>query len=138
MSHFEKFRDAMRASGLEPPSEIIADGKVHRFASNGKRGDDAGWYVLHDDGIAAGSFGDWRTGIKENWRADIGRGLSPAEESAHRAQVEAMRRERQAEEIKRKAEADAVIELATQAGLKNPHVLADHEGLPRVLVADVE
>lgn len=29
------------------------------------------------------------------------------------------------------------IELAQQAGLENPNVLADHEGLPRVLVADV-
>jgi len=29
------------------------------------------------------------------------------------------------------------IELAIAAGLENPHVLADHEGLPRVLVAEV-
>ena len=29
------------------------------------------------------------------------------------------------------------IELAQQAGLENPNVLADHEGLPRVLVADL-
>lgn len=29
------------------------------------------------------------------------------------------------------------VELAQQAGLENPNVLADHEGLPRVLVADV-
>lgn len=32
---------------------------------------------------------------------------------------------------------DSAIALATQAGLLNPHVLADHEGLPRVLVAEV-
>lgn len=31
-----------------------------------------------------------------------------------------------------------VVELANQAGLSNAHILADHEGLPRVLVADVE
>jgi release factor glutamine methyltransferase len=30
----------------------------------------------------------------------------------------------------------AVLQLADQAGLRNPQVLADHEGLPRVLVAD--
>ena len=33
---------------------------------------------------------------------------------------------------------DAVFELATAAGMENVQVLADHEGLPRVLVADVE
>jgi len=79
----EQFRDVIRAAGLEAPPNIIADGKIHRFSSNGKRGDDAGWYVLHGDGIPAGSFGDWRTGISQSWRADIGRTLSPAEESAH-------------------------------------------------------
>ena len=32
---------------------------------------------------------------------------------------------------------DAVLALAKEAGLQNAHVLADHEGLPRVLVAEV-
>jgi release factor glutamine methyltransferase len=32
---------------------------------------------------------------------------------------------------------DIAIALAEEAGLENPHVLADHECLPRVLVADV-
>ena len=105
MTKLEHFSDAIRSAGLKSPPEIIADGKIHRFSSNGKRGDDAGWYVLYDDGVPAGCFGDWRTGIKENWRADIGRALTPAEESAHRAKVEAMRREREAEETQRKIEA---------------------------------
>ena len=55
----EQFRDAIRGAGLIPPDAIEADGELHRFASNGQRGDDAGWYALHDDGIPAGSFGDW-------------------------------------------------------------------------------
>ena len=105
MTYLEQFRDAIRAAGLEPPDTIEADGNLHRFASNGKRGDDAGWYVLRGDGISAGRFGDWRTRISQSWRADIGRALNPAEESAHRAKVEAMRREREAEEVRRKAEA---------------------------------
>ncbi|MCX7147537.1 MAG: AAA family ATPase [Sulfuritalea sp.] len=75
---------------------IEADGTLHRFASSGKHGDDAGWYALHDDGIPAGSFGDWRSGFSQTWRADIGRKLTPAEDAAHRAKVEAMRRERDA------------------------------------------
>ncbi|MEX2214455.1 MAG: peptide chain release factor N(5)-glutamine methyltransferase [Phycisphaeraceae bacterium] len=32
---------------------------------------------------------------------------------------------------------EAVLALAQEAGLENAHVLADHEGLPRVLVAEV-
>jgi putative DNA primase/helicase len=100
-----EFRDAIARAGLTPPDAIEADGKLRRFASNGKRGDDAGFYVLHADGIPAGSFGDWRTGFSQSWRVDIGRTLTPAEEAAHRAKVDTMRREREAEEAKRKAEA---------------------------------
>ena len=79
----EQFRKAIHSAGLHPPEVIEPDGKLHRFASNGKRSDDAGWYVFHDDGIPAGAFGDWRGGLSETWRADIGRRLSPQEEAAH-------------------------------------------------------
>ncbi|MBI5815439.1 MAG: DUF3987 domain-containing protein [Nitrospinae bacterium] len=99
------FRKAIRSAGLEPPEAINADGILRRFASNGKRGDDAGWYVLHGDDIAAGAFGDWRTGISQTWRANIGRTLTPAEELAYKAKVDAMRREREIEETKRRGEA---------------------------------
>ena len=103
----QQFRDAIQSAGLIPPDDIEADGKLRRFSSNGKKADDAGWYLLHDDGIPAGSFGDWRTGIMQTWRADIGRTLTAGEEAAHRAKVEAMRRERESEEARRKSEAKA-------------------------------
>jgi putative DNA primase/helicase len=103
--HIEQFRAAIHSAGLTPPEVIQPDGKLHRFASNGKRGDDAGWYVLHVDGIPAGVLGDWRTGASKRWRADIGRSLSPQEEAQHRAQLAAMRREREADEANRRAEA---------------------------------
>jgi len=99
------FREAIRSAGLTPPEAIEPDGKLHRFSSNGRRGDDAGWYVLHGDGIPAGCFGDWRTDIKKSWRADLGRALTPTEEAAHQRKVDAMRRVRDAEETRRKAEA---------------------------------
>jgi len=105
ISAIEEFRAAIRECGIEPPESVEADGKLRRFSSNGKRGDDAGWYVFHDDGIAAGAFGDWRSGINETWRADIGRKLTPSEEVAHWAKVEAMHREREAEEARQHAEA---------------------------------
>jgi phage/plasmid primase-like uncharacterized protein len=100
-----EFRNAMRAASIEPPDGIEADGKLHRFATNGKRGDDAGWFILYGDGIPAGCFGDWRTGISQSWRADVGRTLTQAEETAYRDRVEVMRRKREAEKARRHAEA---------------------------------
>jgi putative DNA primase/helicase len=102
--HIEQFRDAIQNAGLHPPELIEPDGKLHRFASNGNPSDDAGWYVLHEDGIPAGAFGDWRTGVDEKWRADIGRRLSPEDEAAHRARMVLLRRQREAESEKRKTE----------------------------------
>ena len=60
----DEFRYAIEQSGLTPPEAILADGKMHRFASNGDPDDNSGWYVLFTDGLPAGSFGDWRLDLK--------------------------------------------------------------------------
>jgi len=125
--HIEQFRAAIHNAGLHPPEVIEPDGKLHRFASNGRPSDDAGWYVFHDDGIPAGAFGDWRGALSETWRADIGRTLSPQEEAAHRACVDAMRREREAEDAGRKAEARekaaAIWQAAQPASDEHPYLV---------------
>jgi putative DNA primase/helicase len=125
-----QFRDAIRSAGLTPPEVIEADGKLRRFASNGKRSDDAGWYLLHGDGIPAGSFGDWRTGFSQTWRADVGRKLTQAEEGDHLAKVEAMRRQRDAEEKARHAEAmkkaAAIWQEAQPAPDNHPYLVRKH------------
>ena len=100
-----QFRDAIFRAGLTPPESIEADGRLHRFPSNGRHGDDAGWYLLHGDSIPAGAYGCWRAGISETWRADLGRPLTPAEEAAYQRKVDAMRRARHAEETRRRAQA---------------------------------
>ena len=56
-----EFAAHMRASGITPPEVIQADGQRHRFSTNDKAKDKAGWYVLHADGIPTGVCGDWRT-----------------------------------------------------------------------------
>jgi putative DNA primase/helicase len=61
---FAEFRTAMLKAGITPPDSVIADGELHRFATNGKASDDAGWYVLYVDGLPAGAFGDFRTGAE--------------------------------------------------------------------------
>jgi phage/plasmid primase-like uncharacterized protein len=77
----------MRAAGLEPPDEILMDGKIHRFRSGTKgapgHGDKPGWYLVFGDGIPAGRFGCWRAGMEVTWRADVGRKLTQTEEMSH-------------------------------------------------------
>jgi phage/plasmid primase-like uncharacterized protein/KaiC/GvpD/RAD55 family RecA-like ATPase len=78
--------DAIKAAGLEPPDHIEMDGKIHRFKSGTKGApgiDKPGWYLVFGDGIPAGRFGCWRSGIEVTWRADVGRKLTQTEEMAH-------------------------------------------------------
>lgn len=101
-----QFKEAMQARGLVPPVEIQADGEIHRCHAEGRGGENDGAYLLHLDGIPAGGFENWKDGEGwQNWRADIGRTLTPEEEAAHRSHTEAMRKAREEEERNRKAEA---------------------------------
>lgn len=82
------FAAALSAHGLAP-DEIVADGVLHRFDSpEEKRGKGSGWYVLHGDGLSAGAFGDWRTGLSATWCAQPNRSLSDAERQAQRQRFE--------------------------------------------------
>lgn len=105
MSYEIEFADAIRAAGLTPPPEIIADGKLHRFSASGKPRDLSGWFVLHPDEIPAGAFGCWRAGISETWCAKGDNEMSTAEREAHRARIEDINAARKEEEAERHAEA---------------------------------
>ena len=100
-----QFINAIQQTSICAPNHVIADGEIHRFSSNGKPADEAGWYVLYGDGIAAGSFGDWRTGIIQTWHAEIGRPLTHTELTDYKSRTEAMKAKREALDIKSKAEA---------------------------------
>ena len=102
-----QFRDAISRTGLSAPGVILSDGKLHRFPSNGKRGDLAGWYVLHGDGIPSGAFGCWRQGLTEIWRADVGRELTQTERDEQRRRVDEARKVRDQ------------VEAAQEAGARN-------------------
>lgn len=82
-----QLRDAIAALGMTPPQNIQLDGKLHRFRSGTKgapgKGDKPGWYICFGDGVPAGRFGCWRSGVESTWRADIGRTLSDAEQIIH-------------------------------------------------------
>lgn len=101
------FRQAIADAGLTPPAIIVADGAIHRFATNGKRGDDSGWYILRVDGTPAGSFGDWRTGLKTDWASKQTREMSPKERADYAKRLASIKRQRDAEERRRQSDAAA-------------------------------
>lgn len=108
MNAINQFITAIASAGMTPPAAIHDDGKLHRFSPTGKRGDDAGWYVLHLDGVPAGSFGDWRSGESQNWCAKSNYDLSDAERQALRERVKVAQRLRDAETARRQTEAAAI------------------------------
>ena len=63
------FIQAIKNAGLPPPLNILKDAQFHRFPTNDKINDDAGWYILKETptGIMLGAFGCFRSGIKGNW-----------------------------------------------------------------------
>jgi putative DNA primase/helicase len=103
MEGIQEFKGAMRAHGLTSP-EIIEPGKLYRFPTNGKRGDDAGWCKLFADGVGR-VFGDFRSGLSETWQAQREKPFTPAEREAFRQRCEAERQARDAEEARRHTEA---------------------------------
>jgi putative DNA primase/helicase len=124
----QEFRAEIQRAGLTPPDEVIADGKLHRFPTNGRRGDDSGWYVLHADGIPAGAFGDWRSGISSTWRADVDRPLTPDEEAAARRRFAELRKKAEAQ---RQARAERAAALAAEIWKAARPAGEDHPYLKR-------
>lgn len=96
-SAIEQFTTAIESAGLPVPHEVIDDGLIHRFSTNGKPRDKSGWYVLHGDGIAAGSFGDWRQGITQTWCSKTPDTMTDGERQANRERIKAMQAAREAD-----------------------------------------
>ena len=92
-----QLRVAIADAGLPPPDELVFDGKIHRFSTNGRAKDSSGWYVAYDGKIPAGAFGDWRAGVESTWRADIGRELSSVEQMQHAARMRELKIQREKE-----------------------------------------
>ena len=116
----EHFRLAIAAAGLPTPTEIITGGAIHRFSTNGKRGDDSGWYMLHTDGIAAGAFGCWRTGLQSTWCAKSDHAMTDAERDANRNRIAAMKVQRDAQILATQQQASQTAAELWQAGKSAP------------------
>jgi putative DNA primase/helicase len=104
------FLAAMVAAGVrpaEPISQAIGDGSLIRFRCEGdKPGRRNGWAVLHLDGRPAGSFGWYKGGVRQTWRADRQEPLSASERDR-------LRREWRETSRRREADRRAAQETAT-------------------------
>ncbi|PSJ18449.1 toprim domain-containing protein [Nitrosomonas supralitoralis] len=99
----EQFRQAMQAAGIHYSGKIIADGKLHRFSTNINRKDETGWYVLHNDNLPAGIFGDWRAGLRQNWKM-LGQGYRQVPQELIK-QIKEAEQQRGAEILQKQAKA---------------------------------
>ena len=128
----------MAAAGLDFDGNIIPDGQLHRVKVNGDRGPNT-WYVLHLDGLPAGSFGDWKRGFTETWCAKAGDVLTEAER-AERDRLWAKQREERDADRRRsndeaRAQAQKILDLARPASDDHPYLLRKHvKAHPGVLV----
>lgn len=106
----DKVRGMASDVGIPAPSNLITDGLIHRFPTNGKKNDDAGWYQLNESeyGIT-GAIGDHRRtfGFGKNYIPikAYSRPLSPIEhakmsaiikDQAEKAQIEMEKKHNQA------------------------------------------
>jgi P4 family phage/plasmid primase-like protien len=116
MNARQEFCAAIAAAGLTLPDSISCGGRTYsafdfptgklcRFSTNGKRGDDAGWLIFHDDERPAGRFGCNRSGIDISWRADVKREFTPEERKAWAERMRALEAER--EQVRQEALATA-------------------------------
>ena len=103
--HLQNFIQFIENSGITPPDSVIPDRNLHRFSSSGKKGDDAGWYIFFDGNVPGGTFGCWRSGIKQNWHGNLGRSLTSVEKAQFKASLKAAHAIRNAEEKARRTKA---------------------------------
>lgn len=110
-----EFRAALSAAGLDYHGEIIPDGRLHRIKVNGDHNPNS-WYVLHGDGLPAGSFGCWKRGISETWCAKSGDTLTEAERAERDRKWKQQQAERDAERRRLKDDARAKAQAILDAG----------------------
>jgi phage/plasmid primase-like uncharacterized protein len=91
----QQFKKAISENGLTPPEVILTGSKFHHFSTNGKKGDTSGWYRLHLDGIPAGSFGCYRSGIIKTWCSKSRNEMTPDEWTSHVSVLESMAKQKE-------------------------------------------
>jgi len=121
--------DAIAYEGINPPSSVTLDGKIHRFKSTAGKGRETnGWYVAYSDGRPAGRFGCWRRQIDASWAAEGGPSMTPAEEIAHAKRMAEMRAIRDAEVARQR---EVISEVVAEIWDDLPMASDEHPYLKR-------
>lgn len=120
------FIAALSAAGLEYAGEIIPDGRLHRIKVNGDHNPNS-WYVLHGDGLPAGSFGCWKRGISETWCAKGTTELTEAERAERDRKWKQQQAERDAERRllndEARTKAQSILDAASPATSEHPYLV---------------
>ena len=123
----EQFYDAIRSTGLEPPVSI-EPGKFYRFPGVGKQQSNrAGWCRLFPDCLG-GAFGDFSSGISNNWRIHTNRHFTATERALfnkHLAETKAQIA------LERKTIQDDAKNRANRIWITSGFVSSDHAYLVR-------
>ena len=114
----DQFRAEIRDRLGVDPGAVALDGRLRRFATKANGKDEAGWCIGYSDGVPAGAFGDWRSGIHETWCARDPTSLTAAERESHRRQMAEMVRQR--EEERQRVQREAAAKAARIWGEAEP------------------
>ena len=121
---YTAFKSAIEKAGIPGPDQIIGDGELQKFSTNGKPKDKAGWYVLHADRFPYGVFGDHRQGDeKYHWKPDLPDGSTDKQKEACRRIIEGLNKKAAEEEKAYKA--SRLIEI-TDDWENAPYAEPDH------------
>ena len=130
LNPIDDFTQAITAAGLQAPDVIHDDGAIHRFSTNGRRGDASGWYMLHTDGIPAGAFGCWRQGLQSTWCAKLDNAMTDAERNTHKPRVRAMKAQRDADlQASQQQARKSAATLWSQAEAASAHPYLTRKGI---------
>jgi len=130
-----EFRNAMEGRGIVPPTNLIADGRMHRCDAEGRKGQRGAAYKLHMDGVPAGGFENHHDGRGwENWKAEIEDTRTPAEKARFAQEIEENKRRRAAEAKENQANAK---DRAAWIWGRSEAATADHPYLIRKQVPPV-
>ena len=103
-----EFKAALEKRGLKITGDPIMDGKIHRVPVEGDKGKKlSGAYMAYNDGRPAGYIENFKTGLKENWKAmgsNFSNNLTPEKIAEQKALNEAREAQR-AKDLEDKHEA---------------------------------
>ena len=130
-SPLQTFQEILSAKGLIP-SEIVADGKLHRCPTQAKPHKQNRAYIAHLDSLATLWWCNWENGEQGSFTAAEEKTLSQADREVLQRRQIAMRQERDAEFARRQAAAaqTAQNELDAASICPQNHPYLQRKGVP--------